>query len=713
MVRNLNFAVVTLFILLSFLTSVSAQTQCRWVFERKLTFNFKYLKSNEPLTSSGLFYPHIQATPNFQWLSRTILGEVEKFNRQFKNEKRPKSPHTSGLRGSLGTEQWTYYIFENIPEIISNVFKNHLSQFTLEEQQILRGILQVTQMGADLRFSNPKKHNFNLEDAIHRVATTTGKVGDPIYLNEDFFSLVSLDAVTRDPQIGQAKFGDEHYDVRLSNGEYNLTLDTQQIKKLKELNYPETLRSYLAILIHELGHYLNIPDSPERPLDRLGTKVAKLFFDQIEIYDLKKYGQNLSQFQFIPIQRFGSNKQILFLEFKNTFNLTQEVVSFAKSKLGANIEILDFKDLSWEKEHNWDAQIWSYPKSLMLTAIVKLADGGLRELRLRIILEMSVSASMAVDDPTVGINQKNIHSVPNDLELSYNFARISIQERTDKADNQVARSKILQVFESQTVISPQQKWRVSYIVQVPAHAKIKNITAVMSSDQFIWSGYIAKNKFKAQKTWFEYIGANQIMVHMEHEFNPQQVQQSFYLDQLQIQYDDKSIDKLRPVLKKTVQVNTAKGTGRLYMYGFSFYLFEPIRKMKMKPPLKVEMPSGNIFPMSFLLNKSSGFKRIELIAHVLYEEKNGEAQSEGFIVNALDPKNPFVKAHTIESAQNHKAKLEGFDPNENLYLMKLHMGVPSTINGKKVKSIVFENIYILFENNDQIFEPITTTFEVR
>ena len=96
------------------------------------------------------------------------------------------------------------------------------------------------------------------------------------------------------------------------------------------------------------------------------------------------------------------------------------------------------------------------------------------------------------------------------------------------------------------------------------------------------------------------------------------------------------------------------------------------------------------------------------------DNSSGVSDIQGIVVNpmATNP-NALMKMYGKSRVTAKDLKITQMDPNTVLDLVKFGFTIPQTINGRAVEWIRLERIYILFEDNDQIFQPINNTVVVK
>ena len=654
----------------------------------------------------GFTIPSQKFSTSFEWLAQTELSQVETYNKKMWNKKRIKLPVQGGLRGITANEQWMTYLFDQMPLFLSKIVMDPTSNLTMTEKQWLQQITQITQMGVEIEFSNEQKHSFDFHEQYNRAATTTGRIGDPIIINEDFVNFIDFDQMREKDLYAFPQDG--HATVTL------ITAPKEIFQKYRKDNQQEAMKGYFSILVHELGHYLKIKDTPDRVLDIFASKVTDLMFKEVQFFDLGDYGQAETQFIFLNFPNQKSNQQILFKDSSLTLDITKSVFDYVQKQLTNPIQQISYQNIQWEKTHHWDSSKWSIPKALMLTADVFMQNGERQQLRLRIVADMSVPAELTIPSELTarGFRKDNIHEIPNNVSQNEFFVRLGIQKRSAERTTVQKKSRVTQEYSVVSKLKPMDTWKQSWMIEIPSHQELIAVSAEYTSDQFIWSNFFKKQKYQAQKTWFEYISTNQVMIHFEQPISETQVAQQFHVDHIQLKFKDQSIEEIQPKLKQVVSIEGSKPIARLHGNGFTNTVVQNSSLAKMKFYGTYEFRPNFKLPYVFLIEGFQSLRRADVRVVVFYESKEGFHDSEGFVINALKP-NPFFYEMKTESVSPERYKnYKNMNVKGPLTHLFMSTSIPEILNGRKVKEVHFEAVYFLMKNNDQIYSPVESIISV-
>ena len=144
-------------------------------------------------------------------------------------------------------------------------------------------------------------------------------------------------------------------------------------------------------------------------------------------------------------------------------------------------------------------------------------------------------------------------------------------------------------------------------------------------------------------------------------------------------------------------------------------MIEPQTATKLKMPLNAEVPPGNVVEMPFVFTSFKKPVRSEISIVVKFSDLGREVSDvQGFVINPMttNPK-ALIKFYGKEQVRAKDWKVPEMDPNAILDLVRFGFSVPQTINGRAVDWIRIERIYILFEDNDQIFQPINNAIVIK
>lgn len=701
----------------------------------KINYAYNTLSSKEPMQAVGWVTPHFTMDPQVHWLVTSHPSKIEAFNRDLFYPVRPRAPFRGGQRGATASEQWTYYVFENMSRILEDLISKNDHGLDEYEVFFIHRIKQVLAVGTvDLRIVPPKSGLFDPNDSVHRIAVTRGapdRLDEPIFLNQDYFSMLDQarmhrnDSVDPDSLAVMTKPNGEQV-IRPPRSDWTYVMPPSQMAEIKKINLVELQNTYFAILIHELGHYLGIPDSPDRPLDQIAARITQAIFGRIERHNLAGFQQPLTEFQLIPFKKFKSKRQIFLVDFANAYDLTESVVEYIENKLKTKVIEVDYKEVSLEKDHSWDSQNWTYTRALMLTAVAQTASGP-REVRLRIVIEPSVSETMGFDpkhprvkgiDPDYHYaNKDNIATPINSISQEPSMARIYIQERTEKLSTNNPKVKFLQTMNSQKELQPGETWKFAVMVDVPNSVNIKNIQAILTSKDFVWSGPIKQERINATKTWIERIGATQALVHVEYKVPNSIVPMELSVEHILISYKEGQTEineKLRLQSKLSVQLQGKASRAKLLYYGYPMFMVEPQSAGKLKMPISISSPPGNIFELVTVFQNFKKVVRSQMTVTVFYKDHGDQSRVETFILDPFKPAtNSLIRAQPSHIQTTHlNPGIQGMHPNRPLDYVRFGLAVPGTINGKPVESVRIENLYILFDDHDQIFAPMHNTIFV-
>lgn len=687
--------------------------RCEDIFLPKITpvkFNYRFIQTPYPFRPVGFGNKHHKIESGFSWLGHSKVNEIEAYNHSLKSENRKAIPIVDGLKGTTYSENWTHYTFENMPLILSNVLKKNSDQLSAQEKQMLLQILQVTQMGVKLKFKNSKNFNFDLQDEKHRIAITTGRIGDPIYLNEDFFTGYDLDKMGTGKDLILAW-------TNLSGDQKTQNLVTPQtihmtpieMERMNGAFEKQRFKNFFSILVHELGHYLGVKDNAERTLDLLSEKITNLAFYDIEVFEYNIEKQKMLKLFVLNMDKNKSQKQLLIFDQMKGFDLTQEIVRYLESKLKIEIENIDFSNFEWETLGHWDANSWMKPKGLMFDAKIK-TNGAVVTYQLRLMIGTSMSSSSRAYVGKYGYSEKNIHEVMNTINTFSEHLGIAMQIRKLKNENEVVLIKEVEAYGNQNVFDKNNPWKISFLIESEQLAQIKDLQAYITAEDFVVSGFFKKEKIKSTKTWLEMVSSNKAFIHIETKMPLGSISREYFLDYVQLKLKDNSEFRFRPKIKEKImyQGSTAKPS-KLLFYGFDHAYTEPFKYSKLHVNVVQTLLPGQIYMFNYFFSNLRSIKRAEITATVLYEDSNGISQSEVFVFNPLknDVASLFPGHDISVLTENHVRTEMHLSASDQLVLMRIGFLAPDTINGKKVRSISFENMYLLFDNLDQVFEPIS------
>ena len=694
-----SFVITFAIIFLSmFQANASEIRQCRDIFMVKRV-NYKFVSVDHDIHSFGQTPRSLNIRPTHSWLDGIRIQEIEKYNHELFNSNRPRTPLKGGQRGKDATENWLHYYLEKMPLILSDILQKNYQQLSPELRQFLIQLMQVTQMGVDIRMLPESSGKFSLDDQNHRIAVTTGRVGDPIYVNENYFSSIKSNQVMRNQ--GQAE---KHpYTIVVRNrteADRDIIMFNEQVQNLQAFR----------ILVHELGHYLNIKDDQNRILDQYASEISKLFDSSKQEFSVNMENQEHIKLSLLNFKNGLSDQQILISDIINVIDLNPRIEDHLMNEIKVPIQKIHFKDIFWEKPHDWDAHIWSNTTALMLTAEVTLESGGVQNVRMRIVIEPTISEK---DSATYSNQLNNMKDVPLRFYLKSQYARIGIQTRHEKSDLSFPKASIEKLMSHQTELKSGEKWTTSFIVNLEKANDATSAHIELSSDQLHWSGFFKKQKIKAQKAWIEPISSNQVWVHMEHTFPLNQVEMKYFIDQVVIRHKDSTLSKLRPQVKQSVLQKGATASAKLIAYGNRQKYVQPMNQAKVRHEFNGIYKPGVYVPLTFLVQQNSTIQRAELSFTVVYENDKTVSTVEGFVVDLLKySMTDFIAG--VDSVQ-----LKDFNSHFNvsnnipLTLYTFSFALPEKINGKKVERIEIENVYILFNNMDQIFEPVVNTLFIQ
>lgn len=623
--------------------------------------------------------------------------DTQKMNDSLLHRQRIKSLVRGGFTGLGVRENWLYFLSENFLRILEGIAKDHKDKLTTDTLQFIFALLQVHRDGLELSVSD-NSSEFNLPNGQSRIAKTSGKIGEPIVFNGQVIHSIKVTANPTNPtdnfpipiSVDKTPFLELHFSTQ---EEAQNTLGNQAAA--------DTLRSLFAILVHEAGHYLKIPDGPNNLLDKYAAEISNLFRDQIEEVDL-----NLTNHPWIKAINFSFDKSkssSRLLLFDTTFihDITNSVIAKAKADTKLDFSNYSFVNLHWEASHTADLYHYTSPNVLSFDILVDTSTGQ-KLIRTRVVnyFGPSVNGQLLRDvNPSAPWENSLIG-----LKTEQTFLRTETQILLDKVVdiNNPAKEYITEsIYHQSKVIKAGEKLKTSILIPIEINDSPTEAIVYLSKKGSVNSGFIKIARVPFTRTRIEHLGTDKAFLHSEFDIPNKMQSGEYFVSKVFVKLRSGKTQEFQPNVLDLIEIQGSQMKASLDMYGTELALMESPKRPGPKPRQLVRaeafdnLPYGGILPLIFNFENVSIPQRISLHGFVEFKEIGKERNVSGLHLNILGPnKSPLIGDVSITKSGN-----------KTQVVVQFHM--PKRLNHKKVEAYYIDSIYLQDENMTEVFEPST------
>ncbi len=645
----------------------------------------------------------LDATLLTEFILTTDLTKTNAYNQHTLHRQRHMNPVPGGQIGLGIHEQWLFYSKNQTHKIISDLLTFHAEKFNQQQLEILNGILQLDLSKINLVMVDDPSQ-FEVAGGPHRIARTEGKPGSPIYVNAKLLQEFEIHK-PKDKEDGYVRMNstrpfDSYSPVKMI-AKWGSPEET--IKKLNLQADVNRLSSVFSILLHELGHYLQIKDDAEKTLDQMATAAAEVFRNNINEVTLADKNHPWLKFVFHSLDPQKRNGQLLLFDSMNFYDITASVIKGVQKQTKLGFTEHSIANLRWEDGHTAETYSFTAPDVLNFDFIAHTANGSLKvPVRIANYFAASTTSEFFVTPAAPWRTrpvQLKIDSTHLAVEMQILTDQISPVDRfnvpltTDWVANQSKQLALASTWKN-TIQLPLNNY------DMPVSAKV-----YFSSPDMMNPGFVKRAKIPFDVSRIEPLGAQKVLIHSEFKIPENFKGGDYTVERIDLLYKDGRIVKYEPNIKESIKILGPQSKASLAYFGAHHFLAESPKLAGPRPSALFNLdqiknlPIGATIPLVYEVENLAQINEISLHGHVHFKAA-GFAKINGLHINVVGPnKSPFVAKVEVSGKGNKQHVI-------------VHLNVPKFINGQAVESLFINSIYIRDNNLNEIFDPAPVGFGV-
>jgi hypothetical protein len=696
-------------ILLSHFETSQAQRVCSKIYRdftyQKINYKTKGLAdgNGRPVPLQAQFIPQSNFDiPVTDFLVSVSHHKKNQYNEALLQRKRIDSPLRGGIKGIGVREQWLYYLNQNFNSFLA--LAKSSKNLSPEELKFIEALEKTHPNGLNLVMSdNPRE--FDLDHATHRFAKTSGKIGDPIFINSHMLaafkmlnesSYYNYESQAEKMPIGIFLPNISGIHMKFETREEFQNLFSGQAEK-------NHLLTMFSLLLHEAGHYLNIPDDPRQSLDRMATKISRSISEYIEEANLDLPNHDWLKYINVSTQENKKNSQLLLFEGTNIYDVTNTLLNKIKKETSLTFENYSILNLRWSNDQSVDVRHHTTPQVLNFDIVVE-SLGGDKLIPIRVVNYFSSTLANQHRDDAKSPWHDGLVNLITDNNFKWAEAQILKDKIRDFSNFEPP--KITNFIHSQSNrYSAGDVWKTTASITLSSTETPVEAIIYFSEKETVQSGFVKRAKVAFSKNTIEHIGAKSILVHAESQL-PQSIKTGrYFISRVTLKYRSGKIEEIEPNKFDTVIITGSQSKLSLDYFGSGTQMMESPKLPGPKPRLRFKMPNHNVqasiaVPLVFELNQVADIQRMSLHGFVNFKDQTQSDRVVGFHIDVLPPKkSPLVLSYSSEIIDNKTRII-------------VYVALPKYLNGKKVSAVYFESLYLLDKNMQESFDPIPTDFGI-